>query len=311
MSNKRLDQLAQEVKKIDQAPTATAPNSTASPDLPPLPTPAGDSIRVASFNIQVLGTSKMGKPDVVQVLADVIRRFDVVAIQEIRAKDQTIMDDLVAQVNGTGRSFDYVLGPRLGRSSSKEQYAFVYDTQRIEVFRESVFTAPDPEDLLHREPLVASFRVRGLPPHEAFTFTLVNIHTDPDETDTELDALGDVFASVQSTVNDDDVILLGDLNVDEYHLGRLGSLPGIAYAISGMPTNTRGSKSYDNLVFDRRYTTEATGVSGVFNLLTEYQMTMDQALDVSDHLPVWAEFSTREQPGSAPLAARPGQTNQR
>ena len=57
----------------------------------------------------------------------------------------------------------------------------------------SIYTVADPQDLLHREPLVATFRVRGVPSHEAFQFKLVNIHTDPDETKTELDALGDVF----------------------------------------------------------------------------------------------------------------------
>ena len=100
------------------------------------------------------------------------------------------------------------------------------------------------------------------------------------------------------------MILLGDLNVDEYHLGLLGSLPGIRWAISGQMTNTRGTKSYDNLVFDGRTTREYTGNSGVLNLLTEYGLTMDQALDVSDHLPVWAEFSIYETEQGGPMATR-------
>jgi hypothetical protein len=46
---------------------------------------AGDTIKVASFNIQVFGTSKLKKPQVMDVLVKVIRRFDVVAIQEVRS----------------------------------------------------------------------------------------------------------------------------------------------------------------------------------------------------------------------------------
>jgi nicotinamidase-related amidase len=76
---------------------------------------------------------------------------------------------------------------------------------------------------------VAHFRVRGISPEQAFTFTLADIHTDPDESDTELDALADVFVAVRQAGTEDDVILLGDLNVDEYHFGRLGQLPDIAY----------------------------------------------------------------------------------
>jgi len=45
-----------------------------------------NTISVASFNIQVFGTTKMGKPAVMKYLADVVRRFDVVAIQEVRAQ---------------------------------------------------------------------------------------------------------------------------------------------------------------------------------------------------------------------------------
>ena len=42
-----------------------------------------------------------------------------------------------------------------------------------------------PTICLHREPLVGWFRVRGPDASQAFTFTLVNIHTDPDEVATE------------------------------------------------------------------------------------------------------------------------------
>ena len=127
-----------------------------------------------------------------------------------------------------------------GRSSSTEQYAFLYDTAAIEVNRYSIYTVNDPDDLLHREPLVAMFRVRGPPPQQAFTFVLVNIHTDPDETDTELDALAQVYQAVRrSSGGEDDIILLGDLNVDDQHLGQLGRLDGVRPVVRGMFTNTR------------------------------------------------------------------------
>jgi len=267
------------------------------------------TIRIATFNIQVFGISKLQKPYVMQVLAEVVRRFDLVAIQEIRSVDDTVMPQFVSLINSTGVSYDVVVGPRLGRTSSKEQYAFVFDTTRIEVDPRSIYTVPDPQDLLHREPLAARFRARGVPPSQAFTFTLVNIHTDPDETSTELDALARVFVGVQQNgTGEDDVILLGDLNVNEDQMGDLSRLPGIAWAVSGVPTNTRGTKTYDNIVFDRRNTIEFTGRWGVLDLMQEFSLTMAQALEVSDHLPVWAEFSVYEglagplalQPGSAP-----------
>jgi len=175
------------------------------------------------------------------------------------------------------------------------------------VDRRSAYTVEDPRDYLHREPFVASFRVRGPSPDQAFTFKLVNIHTDPDETDVELDALDDAFIAVQQDGSgEDDVILLGDLNVDERHLGELGRLPDIAHAIAGTKTNTRRTKSYDNILLSTRATTEYTGRSGVFDLMAEFGLTVDQALEVSDHMPVWAEFSVFETGGGAVIATRPG-----
>ncbi len=289
-----LEQLAGQAGTSQKA----APPSTVSGD--------ADSIRIATFNIQVFGTSKLGKPKVMDVLARTVRRFDVVAIQEVRSKDRTLMPRFVQMINGDGSAYDYVIGPRLGRTSSKEQYAFLFDTRRIEIEMPSVYTVPDPDDLLHREPLVARFRVRTPYPNQAFTFSLVDIHTDPDETGTELDALDDVFLSVeQNGSGEDDVILLGDLNVDEYHLGELGRLPGIAWVTSGVTTNTRRTKAYDNILFDRRRTAEYTGRWGVLDLQAEFHLTTEQALAVSDHSPVWAEFSAREAPAVGAVAARP------
>jgi deoxyribonuclease-1-like protein len=274
------------------------------------PAAAGETVTVASFNIQVFGTSKAADERVMDVLAKVMRRFDVVAIQEVRSKDQSLMDDFLRRINAAGGHYRYVLGPRLGRTTSKEQYAFVYNAATIELVDGSVYTVDDPEDRLHREPLVARFRVRGPPVAEAFTFTLVNIHTDPDETADELNALADVFRAVQNNGSgEDDVILLGDLNEGPRKYGRLGRLPDIRWAIADEKTNTRQTKSYDNLLFDGTATKEYTGRSGVLNLMAEFQLSLEEALKVSDHMPVWAAFSARE--GGRPRVASRGPVDAR
>lgn len=250
-------------------------------------------LTVATFNIQVYGVSKSKKPEVMRVLADVVRRFDVVAIQEIRSKDQSVLGKLVDLANEGGRAYDYVLGPRLGRTSSKEQYAYVYDTTRLEVVGNSTYTVPDRNDRLHREPLVTRFRAVGT--DSPFTFTLVNVHTDPDEVAEEVDVLDDVFAFVHRTdTEEDDVIILGDLNADESRFGQLANLPNATWAVSGVTTNTRRTKTYDNIVFDGVATAEYTGRWGVLDLEEAYGLTREAALEVSDHLPVWAEFERTE-----------------
>ena len=44
----------------------------------------------------------------------------------------------------------------------------------------------------------------------------------------------------------------------------------------------------------------------MFDLMAEFGLTMDEVLDVSDHLPVWAEFSACESGVAGPTASRPG-----
>lgn len=273
---------------------------------PPPAVRQGNTLRIASYNIQVFGEKKLDHPQVMHILAQVVRRFDVVAIQEVRAKTQDVLPRFVDMINAEGAHYDFVIGPRLGRSVSKEQYAFIYDRASIEIDPESVYTVNDPGDRLQREPLVAAFRARGPPSSEAFTFTLVDIHTEPDDVADELDALADAVHAVRNDGRqEDDVILLGDLNADNLHLHGLGQLPFLVCAISGLPSNTHGTHLYDNIIFDRRATTEFTGRSGVFDIMREFNLTMDEALLVSDHLPIWAEFSTREGGQPDHIAGRP------
>lgn len=254
-----------------------------------------DRILIASYNIQVFGTSKLAKPDAMGVIVDVIRQFDLVAIQEVRAKEDHILPSLIAALNADGHQYNYLIGPRLGRTVSTEQYAYVYDTTRIEHDPSSVGTIQDQADLLHREPFVARFRARTSDPQRGFTFWLVNTHTDPDEVPQEVAALAQVFQVMQTARPDeDDVILLGDLNADESQLGPLAMIPGIHWVVRGVTTNTRYTKAYDNILFQAAATAEYTGRWGVVDVPRLFQLNQEGALRVSDHLPVWAEFSAWE-----------------
>ena len=266
----------------------------------------GETVRIATFNIQGFGDRKSAKPHVMEYLANIIRRFDVVAIQEIRTKSPDHMSRFVDLINSTGRRYDYVIGERLGRSSSKEQYAFVFDQQTVEVDRTAVYTIYDRDDALHREPLVAQFRVRGPPSSESFTFKLINVHTDSDETAKEMDTMDDVYYAVaQDGSGEDDLILLGDFSVNYRQIGQLANVADVSWIISGQETNTRKNKSYDNIFFSRRATTEFMGRGGVMDFMREFNLSLPEALEISDHMPVWVECSIYEGGQAGMFAAQP------
>ena len=260
----------------------------------------GKTIHIASFNLQVFGRTKASKSRVMDTLAGILRQFDVVAVQEVRSTDQDVIPRLVDHVNAAGRNYDYIVGQRVGRAGATEQYAFLFDHDSVEADRRQLYTVRDPDDVLQWEPLVGWFRAIGPAKSAAFTFTLVNVRIDPENVAHELRALDDVYRAVRDDGRgEDDVIVLGDFQQDARQFGTLGRVGGIVPAVTGVPTDTQGTTQYDNLLFPRQATEEFTGRAGVLDFMRRYNFTLDEALEVSDHLPVWAEFSVYEggQPG--------------
>lgn len=265
------------------------------------------AIRIATFNIQIFGEKKSSNAAVMQQLAAVFMQFDLVAVQEIRGDPQVPINRLLAEISRQGGRYRAIHGPPLGRTSQTECYGFVWDQDRIDFIPHSDYVVDDPSDLMHREPMVASFQTRVAPVDSRlpFRFTLINVHTDPDmvrgnSQDNELNVLDDVFQSVRNyeyaTTGEDDFILLGDLNVDVKRLGELGEIPGIVSLAGDAMTNTRRTKTYDHILIDAQVTTEYLHRAGVFDLESFFGIDQAAALLISDHLPVWAEFSVYEAP---------------
>jgi len=267
-----------------------------------------ETILVGSFNIQTFGTSKVKDPWVMERLAEVIRMFDVVGIQEIRSIDQTILDVLIGYVNSSGGRYTYVIGPRLGRTVSKEQYAYIYDSDRIASSPNATYTLNDDIDALHREPLIGRFVAKSNLTNRPWTFTLVNLHTDPDEAIQEVNSMGGIMREIRNyefaAAREDDCLLLGDLNAAPAKMAALQSVGGVYPLISNQPTNVRESELYDNILIEPTLTNEYTGRSGVLILRNLFGITMNDALKLSDHNPIWAEFSIEERGSEAP---RPNQ----
>jgi hypothetical protein len=121
---------------IESSPSSSNFLPDATLYLSPTPTPAttppdnldlggnqsnNETLRIGAFNIHVFGISKASKPEVMDVLADIIRTYDIIAIQEIRDASQTALPALVDLVNSDGSQYDYVVSERLGRTTNKEQ----------------------------------------------------------------------------------------------------------------------------------------------------------------------------------------------
>ena len=252
-----------------------------------------DTITIASFNIQVFGKSKADKTEVMNIITDIITQFDIVAIQEIRDKSGTAIIKLENLLDATGTDYNIIIGPRLGRTSSKEQYAYIYNTNTIEQIGEPYTYDDSAEDIFHREPFVAQFRAKN----GNFDVTLITIHTDPDTATEEIYALHEVITQAKQITGEPDIIALGDFNSDcKYHQeSNRGPLSedSYIYAIQdSADTNLAKSDcTYDRIIMTKQTTSEDfTGQSGIYHFDVIYRLTYDQAKRVSDHYPVYATF---------------------
>jgi endonuclease/exonuclease/phosphatase family metal-dependent hydrolase len=287
--------IEQGIQAPDKQPESIAevinesPNACAGPDAP-----LEQTIKIASFNIQVFGRSKRAKEEVMDVLVDTVRKFDIVAIQEIRDISETTLDYFLQRINeAEGDKYEGIQSERLGRTSSKEQYAFIYNPNKV-TFTGSSYVFPDPSDVFEREPFVAGFRAGN------FDFALANVHIKPDDAVNEIASLVYVMGSaVDYFEEDDDVIILGDFNADGSYFSEsittgLRDTTFVWAVGDNLDTTVAVSdNTYDRIVFAAQTTSEDyTGTSGVLRFDQEYGLTPDFTKTVSDHYPVWAEFHT-------------------
>ncbi|NPE27233.1 deoxyribonuclease I [Methanococcoides sp. SA1] len=250
-----------------------------------------EDLRIGAFNIQVFGVTKASKPEVMEIISDIIRTYDIIAIQEIRDASQTALPSLIELVNSDNSSYDYVVSERLGRTSSKEQYAYIYNTATVEVVGDPV-TYPEPEnsDPFHREPYICSFQsLNG-----DYDAVMMVIHTDPDEATEEINALDDVLSySVLHYPEEKDFIIMGDLNADGnyFDVDETCDLDNYTWLINdSCDTTTRTTdRAYDRIILTD--SSDITEEFGVFRYDIEYNLSEKMTLAVSDHYPVYMEIN--------------------
>ena len=295
------------VESVETLPAAQTGSVNGQSGVEPRPNNGVTDVRgtliFGAFNIQIFGVAKSNDPFVMQRLVDVARRFDLLAIQELRAADQSVIENFVNLVNANGSKYSYVVGPRQGTTISKEQYVYLFDTNKLRLTSKP-YVAIDPTGDMHRSPLVASFEYVRANQGTGFTFTALNLHVDPDVVDMELAALEQIMPRVMMTHPDeDDFILMGDFNENangmrSFNLVR-NQMPLIR---SHWPTKPRSGRSIDNIVIDSIRTAEYRNQTGVLDLATQYELSLTDALRISDHYPVWAVFSTHEEPSRVAVA---------
>ena len=253
--------------------------------------------KIAAFNIQIFGKTKSDKTDVMTVLTKIVREFDVVLIQEIRDASEQTIPNFIEKINQIeGATYSFIQSPRLGRTTSKEAYAYLYNTETVQFIQGSDYVYTDTNDVFEREPYIASFKIGN------FDFVLAGIHIKPEDAYNEIGNLTSVVSSIQTAKpKEKDIIIMGDFNADgsyfnEDDTSNLFKASEYNWIITNdIDTTVKTDYTYDRIVV------LDTTLNHEYNAGTAQAFYFDQAYglnnqtfveEISDHYPVFAQYKT-------------------
>ena len=256
-----------------------------------------ETVKIAAFNIQIFGKTKSEKEDVMNALTKIVREFDIVLIQEIRDASEQTIPSFVEKINQMeGPDYSFIRSERLGRTTSKEAYAYVYNTETVQFIQRSNYVYTDVNDVFEREPYIASFKSGN------FDFVLVGIHTKPEDAYNEIGNLSIVVSSVlAANPNEKDVIAMGDFNADGSYFDEDDtSNPFLTSEYEWIITNDMDTMVKTDYTYDRIVVLDTTfnheyddGSAQAFYFDQVYGLNNQTFVgEISDHYPVFAQYKT-------------------
>jgi endonuclease/exonuclease/phosphatase family metal-dependent hydrolase len=247
------------------------------------------TISIMSFNIQIFGASKMAKQEVVSILTDIVSQYDLIAIQEVRSVS---IDPVLQFMDLLSRKYKYILGPREGRTNSKEQYWTIYNSERLIVIEYESW--PDINDKYERNPMGIYFKTIS-----NFDFILINNHIQPSDALSEINTLTEVITYFKDLWKENDVLIVGDFNSDGQYFNEsllYEVFPEDEYTIiitnEYDTTVAESDNTYDRFIITSSAIEDYTGNFGIvrFDEIFDFSSLNILPKQVSDHYPIWAEY---------------------
>ncbi|XP_038842455.1 deoxyribonuclease-1-like [Salvelinus namaycush] len=258
----------------------------------------GGCLLLGAFNIKTFGDKKSSNSTLMDIITQIVHRYDIVLIQEVRDTDLSATNKLMQHVNKGLSPYRYrhIVSEELGRSTYTERYLYLYREETVSVAKNYTYDdgcEPCGTDTFIREPFIVMFSSNYT---AVRNFVLIPQHTSPDSAVKEVDALYDVATDVRARWNTNDIVLLGDLNAGcryvsgpDWQRIRLFTDHRYHWLI---PDHADTTVSNTDCPYDRVVaTTEmmrgvVPGSAEVFDYMTQLKLSHSMALAVSDHYPV-------------------------
>jgi hypothetical protein len=161
---------------------------------------------IASYHF---GSADVTDPDTIRAIADILSRFEIVALQGVRdVNADSVLRELVEELNRYGHQYDYLSGPIVGETLTR--YVFVYRADIMSPVQWYSYDDSREYDFMW-EPFVARFKVDD----GTFDVTLVNFYTEPESRPQEIDFMPHVVDDVKERFPDEtDIIILCSAKTD-------------------------------------------------------------------------------------------------
>jgi endonuclease/exonuclease/phosphatase family metal-dependent hydrolase len=288
-----------------------------------IPTKTVDpTLLLATWNLREFGGTKSGgrEKESLFYIAEIMSRFDMVAVQEIR-DNLDALDGLMYILGGWWKYL--VSDVTLGAQGNNERHAYIYDTRKLSFGGLAGELVPEmtkkgaklqSDFAFARTPYVAGFKAGW------FKFTICTQHfyygkSKPDDPQ-RLQEAKTVIELLKKRMQSKDAwaynaILLGDFNIfstnDETFKTIEKEKFEIPASLKGIYTNAKQDKPFDQIAFLARdvKTQMALAKSGTFPFFDYvyrdadqevYQPNMEESkykqwrtFKMSDHLPLWVE----------------------
>jgi endonuclease/exonuclease/phosphatase family metal-dependent hydrolase len=250
-----------------------------------------EKLKIATWNIRDLGRTKNSE-EIFQI-AGIIKDNDIVAIQEVVAKDPAgaqAVAKIADELNRMGNKWDYSISdPTKGSSAHKsERYAFLWKTNKVKLVQKP-FLDKELELLVTREPYIAEFKLKK----GSESFFIINFHSRKYYDNPEEEIV--FFEKYPKSLNSEKIFILGDFNINERHyvwemLYRIGFKPALRNTPTTLKTKCKDGKYMNYAIDNIFYATPGINKirSGRIDFVDGCKNLTNARL-ISDHLPVFME----------------------
>jgi deoxyribonuclease-1-like protein len=242
--------------------------------------PSSKGIKIMSWNIQNFGLKKASNDTIIDYLAQQMRSYDIVAIQEVSVNGGAqAVAKLDAALDRMGASWDYVVSdPTEGAGS--ERYAFLY--KKHKVLLRGTYLEKAVKNTIDREPFVATFCIGG-----KREIIILSNHLVPTDKKPAIEA--GHLCSLERWYKGTGFIFCGDFNLSSAHEGfsclKKWSVP----VLDGEKTSLKMKASDGKMLsqeYDNFFVSEGLNCSGgVVHFYKDFS-DISLARKISDHCPI-------------------------